>query len=137
MNAAAIDSSVLITIFKGEADKLLWLDLLIRLQNQGVKLIVCSVVWAEIASLYSNEAALILDLNDLGITFDPLQPPASFLAGQIFSHYRRLGGPRKRLIPDFLIGAHALKQSIGILASDSGYLRAHFQGLLVIEPDKA
>lgn len=90
MNAAAIDSSVLFTILKGEPDKPLWLELLIRLQKRGVRLIVCSVVWAEIAGLYSDEPDLVHDLNDLGIEFDPLQPPASFLAGHIFKHFLRL-----------------------------------------------
>ena len=137
MKVAAIDSSVVFSILKGEPEKERWLEMLIQLKNAGVKLVVCNVVWAEIANLYDKEDELVRDLDDLGIAFDPLHSPASFLAGQIFRQYRRAKGPRQRIIADFMIGAHAVKQAIGILTADHGYLRAHFHGLRIIDPDQA
>lgn len=136
MNAAAIDSSIIFALLKGEVGHERWLELLIKLRNAGTQLIVCNVVWAEIANLYTDEDKLASDLADLGITFDPLYSPASFLAGHLFSLYRLAGGRRQRIIADFMIGAHAIKQAIGILTTDHGYLRAHFHGLRIIDPDE-
>lgn len=44
------------------------------------------------------------------------------------------GGKRTRLIPDFLVGAHALIRSARLLSRDRGFYRAYFKGLAVLEP---
>lgn len=59
---------------------------------------------------------------------------AEQLAGKIFRQYRRDGGPREHLVPDFLIGAHARRQADRIAAIDRGYLRRYFPGLKVVRP---
>jgi predicted nucleic acid-binding protein len=61
-------------------------------------------------------------------------PGSAILAGQIFKAYRRAGGPREHLIPDFLIGAHALCQCDRLAAADKGYLRRYFPKLEVVVP---
>ena len=43
-------------------------------------------------------------------------------------------GPRERTAPDFLIGAHAIKQANALLTSDAGFFRHYFEGLSVITP---
>ena len=46
--------------------------------------------------------------------------------------YARIKGPRERLAPDFLIGAHAMKQANALLATDAGFFRQYFDGLMVV-----
>jgi predicted nucleic acid-binding protein len=43
-------------------------------------------------------------------------------------------GPRERVAPDFLIGAHAIKQAGSLLTTDAGFFRHYFDGLIVISP---
>jgi len=74
------------------------------------------------------------DLDRLHINYDPIIPAAAYLAGQIFLRYRREGGPRLHLIPDFLIAAHASIQADRIAAVDRGYLRTYFPDLVLLEP---
>ncbi len=41
---------------------------------------------------------------------------------------------QNRVVPDFLIGAHALVEGYTLLARDRGYYRGYFNTLTVIEP---
>ena len=48
--------------------------------------------------------------------------------------YARNKGPRERVAPDFLIGAHALRQANALLTTDTGFFRNYFDALSVITP---
>ncbi len=129
----ALDSSVLLSIFKGESDAAAWVDVLVSARAES-SLIVCDIVFAEVGPLFSTCRELEVKLRVLGADFDPIQPASAVLAGQIFMRYRRQGGPRVHLIPDFLIGAHALCQATRLAAVDRGYYRSYFPALRILTP---
>ena len=129
----AVDTSVLIAIAKGEGDAEAWLDLLIAARSEG-ELAVCDVVAAEFFAVLMDARKFRRSLRDLGIVFSPTSLAASQLAGRIFKDYRRQGGPREHLVPDFLIGAHASEHADRIAAIDRGYLRRYFPNLTVLKP---
>lgn len=131
----AVDSSAALAILKDESGGASWLDLIIALRSPrppGV----CDVTYAGLSAVVSSERLLREKPSALNIGFDPLQPATAFLAGQIFADYRRAGGPHHSLIPDFLVGAHALNQTDGLLAADRGCLRQYFRGLKILQPAK-
>ncbi len=129
----AVDSSVLVAIYKGEQDGEAWLEA-IQTQGETGRLIVCDVVLAETAALFGDAKGIISFLQDLNIEYDPIRPEAAIFAGEIFKAYRRAGSPRHHMIPDFLIGSHALHQADQLAAADLGYLRRYFPKLKVIAP---
>ena len=131
----AIDSSVLWSIFKGESDARAWVDLLMAARRES-RLIVCGIVFAEIAPLFASLQDLVSRLESLGIEYDSIAPASAFAAGVIFRSYRQEGGPRKYLIPDFLVGAHALHQAGCLAARDRGYLRRYFPKLRILTPEQ-
>jgi len=131
----AIDSSVLWSIFKAESDARAWVSLLINLRHES-SLIVCDVVFAEVAALFAGVSDLLPRLESLGIEYDPVAPASALAAGEIFRTYRLEGGPRRYLIPDFLIGAHALHQAEALAARDRGYLRRYFPELRILTPEQ-
>jgi predicted nucleic acid-binding protein len=60
---------------------------------------------------------------------------AAFAAGQAFHVYRRRGGVREKVLPDFLIGAHAAVRGYALLTRDPDGYRSYFPMVDVIAPD--
>lgn len=129
----AVDTSVLIALAKAEANAPKWADLLIRAQTDG-DLVICEVVAAEYFAAVLDQEKFRESLSGLGIVFSPATLGSAQLAGRIFKEYRRDGGPREHLIPDFLVGAHAQQQADQIAAEDRGYLRRYFPRLRILRP---
>jgi len=127
----ALDSSVLLAVFNAEEDASTWVERLIQARKEGL-LLICEVVLAEIAPAFKDLRDLESVLETLGITFDPIEPESAWQAGLTFRDYRRSGGPRKHLIPDFLIASHAHLQADRLMAIDRGFFRKYFPELKLI-----
>ena len=128
-----VDTSVLIAITKAEQGAHEWTNLLAQAQAAG-DLVACDVVAAEFFALLMDRVKFDRTFRGLGIAFSPTSLESALLAGRLFRQYRRLGGPREHLVPDFLIGAHAQRQADQIAAIDRGYLRRYFPRLKVLKP---
>lgn len=61
--------------------------------------------------------------------------PAAFAAAQAFRLYRRAGGGRERILPNFLIGAHAAIRGYKILTRDPSGYRSYFPSVELITPE--
>ena len=129
----AVDTSVLASIYKGEATGDAWLAFLEEKGEAG-ELIVCEVVVAELSAFFPRPEDVTDFLNDLAVSYDELNQQAAIMAGALFRAYRSEGGPRKHMIPDFLIGAHALTQADQMAAADRGFLRRYFPRLNLVSP---
>ncbi len=129
----ALDSSVLWAIIKREAGHERWLETLITAASEG-PLIISPVAFAELAPSTANETELLEFLARLAITYEPISPAAAHFAGLAFKRYRKAGGPRQHLVPDFLIAAHAQTHAHRLAAIDRGYLRPWFPDLEILTP---
>lgn len=127
----ALDSSVLILLYRKQPGWQQWRDLL-QAASLGGELIVSPVAFAEFSVAYPTLESAWADLERLNIFYEPIQPDSAYLAGQIFLRYRREGGPRLHLIPDFIIAAHASLQADRLAAIDRGYLRRYFPNLTLL-----
>ena len=58
----------------------------------------------------------------------------AFAASEVWRQYRIAGGRRERILPDFLIGAHAVHEASQLISRDAGFYRQYFSGLAVEDP---
>lgn len=129
----ALDSSVLILLYRKQADWEAWRDCLQAAVSEG-ELVISPIAFSEYSIAYPSMKSACDDLERLQIYYDQIEPAAAYLAGQIFLNYRREGGPRSHLIPDFLIAAHASMQANRLATIDRGYLRTYFPTLPLLTP---
>jgi predicted nucleic acid-binding protein len=130
----AVDTNVLLDVFLADPRFVTRSrDLLRRCAREGV-IVACDIVWAEIGAHFDSSGASDRTLEDLGIAFSPLAPEAASFAGRRFREYRRRGGRRTRIVPDFLIGSHALHQADRLLSRDRGFYRTYFKRLSLLDP---
>ncbi|MFZ4778474.1 MAG: type II toxin-antitoxin system VapC family toxin [Terrimicrobiaceae bacterium] len=127
----AIDSSVILSIYKAEPSGILWLEKLIALRRSS-RLVACDVVIAETRPALPSDEVHRLQLEKLGVQFLPISFETACRAGQIQQAYRAAGGRRDRMIADFLVGAHALLQAGQLATDDDGFMRKYFEPLKLV-----
>lgn len=130
----AVDSSVLFDIVKGAPGAGAAQKALEAALSHG-SACVCAVVVAELGRYFANEQDLRDFLTDCQIDHDPIHMETALEAARIMRGYARNKGPRERVAPDFLIGAHAMRQADALLTCDAGFYRHYFDGLKVLTPD--
>lgn len=129
----AVDSSVLFDIVKGAPGAAAAQAGLEAALAHG-SLCACAVVVAELGRYFTRDDALLAFLSDCQIDHDPMTVDSAVGAARIMRAYARNAGPRERVAPDFLIGAHALHQASALLTTDGGFYRHYFKGLTVVSP---
>lgn len=98
-------------------------------------LLINDVVYAELAVRYNRIELLEAFVDEAGLTIAPMPRAALFLAGKVFTQYRRSGGSRTGVLLDFFIGAHAAVNELPLLTRDVGRYRTYFPSLKLLTPD--
>jgi predicted nucleic acid-binding protein len=130
----AVDSSVLLDVFGADPAHMIGSRAMLRRCASEGALLACEVVWAEVAAHFPSPTDARDAMEELGLTFAPIELDAALDAGHRWRAYRRNGGGRARIVADFLIGAHAQKQADRLLTRDRGFYHACFEGLVVLDP---
>lgn len=130
----AVDTNVVLDILTGNPEfGPASLRVMRRCRQEGL-LIACGVVWAEVASGYPTAEAAREAMVALEVSFSATGVDAALAAGEARGEYGRRGGSRARVIPDFLVSAHALFHSDRLLTRDRGFYRSYFPQLTVLDP---
>lgn len=95
-------------------------------------------VYAELGAAFDGHGArLRAFVHDLRIEHVRDTQAVLVDAGGRWRAYRRAGGSRRRIVPDFLVAAHAAATSDALLTRDKGFYRRWFEDVRVIDPSAA
>lgn len=130
----AVDSSILFDVLGGPSRFHEASVAALKVAYDSGPIVICEIVWAEVRAHFDSNEACGKALNEVGATYEPTSKAAAGLAGEAWRRYRKSGGKRNHLIPDFLVGAHAQLQADGLLTRDRGFYRSQFKSLRVIDP---
>jgi hypothetical protein len=130
----AVDSNVLLDVLSGDPEHGPRSVAALRTASTEGALVASTVVWAEMVGAYDDPRAVTSRLDRLGVDLVPEGRDVAIAAGRAYRSYRRSGGTRRRILPDFLIGAHAKVHADRLLTRDRGFYRSHFRQLTVLEP---
>jgi predicted nucleic acid-binding protein len=126
-----LDSNVLIALFQHGQPKLF--DRLAEWQALCT-IHINLVILAEVAPSFAALAEIGSALDRLDIVLTALNREDAFRAGQAFAEYRRRGGERTAILPDFLIGAQAEIRGWPLVTRDRKGFQSYFPGLQIIDP---
>ncbi|MBA3300874.1 MAG: type II toxin-antitoxin system VapC family toxin [Thermoleophilaceae bacterium] len=73
-------------------------------------------------------------MEQLELDFSALDMMSAVESGVAWRSYRDAGGPRRRILADFLIASHASVHADRLLTRDRGFYRSHFSRLEVLDP---
>ncbi len=126
----AVDTNVLLDVFvSGAPHHARSKEWLTAAYDSGA-ILVCDVVYAELVPTFGNRSSLDEALRVINATISPIDTAVAYEAGMRWARYRQSGGPRERILADFLIGAHAAAKADTLLTRDRGFYGTYFPDLL-------
>ena len=129
-----VDTNVLVDVLQDDPQWADWSIGQLRAQAKLHELVVNPVIYAELSLSFSTIEALDAVMTRLELSTREIPKAALFLAGKAFAQYRRRGGNKTQVLPDFFIGAHAAVQGWPLLTRDASRFRTYFPSLEVLAP---
>lgn len=129
-----VDTNVLVDVLQDDPQWADWSIGQLRAQAKIHELVINPVVYAELSLSFSTFESLDRVVATMQLALREIPRPALFLAGKAYLQYRRRGGSKAQVLPDFFIGAHAAVEGWPLLTRDAGRFRTYFPSLEVVAP---
>lgn len=129
-----VDTSVLLDVLKGDPHWADWSQTALEAAASRDELVINDIVYAELSTRYVRIEALDAAVAAMALKHSAIPRPALFLAGKAFLRYRKRGGTRTGVLPDFFIGAHAAVERAVLLTRDAEKVRTYFPSVALIAP---
>jgi hypothetical protein len=130
----AIDANIFLDLLTGSFADVKGAHAALAAAKKSGSLVVSMVCYAEISRNFSSTDETDEFFALLSCRVDKIEQNAAFLAGQFFEQYKRRGGTRTRILPDFLIAAHAQLNADRILSRDTRFFGPNFPRLKAVSP---
>ena len=129
-----VDTNVLVDILQNDPQWADWSIAQMRAQSSLHALVINPIIYAEVSLSFSTIEALDDVVGTLALELREIPRPALFLAARAYALYRRRGGSKGQVLPDFFIGAHAVVEGWCLLTRDANRFKTYFPTLEVIAP---
>ncbi|MBA3449230.1 MAG: type II toxin-antitoxin system VapC family toxin [Pseudaminobacter sp.] len=133
--ATLVDTNVLIDIAVRDPAWLKWSRPRLETARRNGSVLINQIIYSEFSMRYDTIDEVDGALPEDEFRRESLPWEAAFAASKAFARYRRLGGSREKVLPDFLIGAHAAIRGYAILTRDPSGYRTYFPTVELIAPD--
>lgn len=130
-----VDTNVLLDLVTNDPIWADWSVAQLEAASLSGPLLINDVIYAELAVRYERIEELDAFIDEAGLELTSLPRAALFLAGKVFAQYRKAGGSRSGVLPDFFIGSQAAVQKLPLLTRDIGRYRTYFPTVELITPD--
>jgi hypothetical protein len=130
-----IDTNVLLDVINDDPAWGDWSQQQLNAAALRDRLAINPVVYAELSSRFTRIEEVDAMLVSVDVIVAEMPRSALFLAGQAFKTYRRRGGPRTSVLPDFFIGAQASVLVAPLISRDARRYRTYFPTVELIVPD--
>ena len=130
-----VDANVLLDLVTAPNAWAEWSLAQLRRAASACSLLANDVVFAEVSIGFRRVEEVERVFAEAEVALAPMPRPALFRAGKAFREYRRRGGSRTGVLPDFFIGAHAEVAGLRLLTRDPTRYRSYFPGVSLIAPD--
>jgi predicted nucleic acid-binding protein len=129
-----VDTNVIVDVINDDPGWAEWSRRELASAKAQDALAINDVVYSELSGGYARVGDLDQALEGVGIALVPTPRFALFVAGKAYQRYRRSGGTRTGVLPDFFIGAHAIVTESPLLTRDPRRYRRYFPGVTLIAP---
>jgi predicted nucleic acid-binding protein len=130
-----VDTNVLLDVVTNDPKWAAWsqsrLDAAALTQTVAIN----DVIYAELSLAFERIEELDAMIAKAGLRHEPIPRESLFLAAKAFLSYRRKGGTKGGVLPDFFIGAHAAVLDIPLLTRDTARYETYFPNLELIAPE--
>ena len=130
-----VDTCVLLDVVTRTPEWAAWSERRLAAWSTRGPLLINPIVFAEFCAAYDELAQVERAVGAMGLELLSIPNEALFLASQAHRLYRRRGGSKASVLPDFIIGAHAAVLRAPILTRDPRRFTSYFADLEVVSPD--
>ena len=130
-----VDTNVVLDIVTNDPKWAAWSQSRLEAAALTQTVAINDVIYAELSLAFERIEELDAMIAKAGLRHEPIPRESLFLAAKAFLSYRRKGGVKGGVLPDFLIGAHAAVLGVPLLTRDTGRYEPHFPTLKVIAPE--
>ena len=131
-----VDTNVLLDVLTDDPVWYAWSSAQIDAVAVRGSISINDIVYAELAVRFESLDELDGFVARAALTHRPIPKSALFLAGKAFGAYRKRGGHRSGVLPDFFIGAHASVEKMPLLTRDARRYRTYFPDVELLTPEK-
>lgn len=129
-----VDSNVILDVFTEDTTWFEWSSSRLAELTGDATLVVNPIVYGEVSMRFDRIEDLDQSLPADVFRREAIPWEAAFLAAKVFLRYRRRGGLRRSLLPDFYVGAHAAVRGMPLLTRDARRYRTYFPSVRLIAP---
>lgn len=129
-----VDTNVILDVVEDDPNWAAWSQSQLEMAAARATLVINPIVYAELSIAFQRIEELESMLAMGAFRIKELPREALFLAGKAFLRYRRQGGAKNGVLPDFFIGAHAAVLGIPLLTRDVRRYATYFPRVPLIAP---